>query len=101
MTITKPILDICIETGNRDVNKLRIQAALHPKILASAPKVYWLRDPITLHDDTAQQHSTVLDRLRWVSRHPDKDQPSIHPSIHAISSQHPILMAVMRTHTHT
>lgn len=91
MIILLCLLDICIETGNRDVNKLRIQAALHPKVLGSAPKVYWLRDPV-LHGDAAQ-HSTVQGRLRWVSRHGDYEQP---PSIQSV--QHRILMAHMHTH---
>lgn len=72
-------MDICIDAGNRDVNKLRIQAALHPKVLASAPKVYWLRDPV-LHGDAAQ-HSTVQGRLRWVSRLPLRAAP-----IYSVSS---------------
>ena len=49
--------------GNRDVNKMRLPFALHPKVIATKPKAYWT--PNT--GDEGYELNDKNHKMKWVS----------------------------------
>lgn len=52
--------------GNRDINKLRLPAALHPSVLSQTPDVYWF-DNSSQPGGNDYSLDNRANRLKWVS----------------------------------
>jgi hypothetical protein len=54
--------------GNRDINKLRIQSSMHPSVLRSYPRTYWVKAPAAELAASGYVLNDSEQKMKWVSR---------------------------------
>ena len=88
--------------GNRDINKLRIQATTHKAVLQCLPRTYWVKSPMEDIIPTGYKLGDIESKMKWVCMYVLFYVYIVHSSfVYSLTTSHSyILLIILYTTRH-